>query len=121
MTGAGAGEAAAAAGAGAGAASKSNNSVRAASVEALAEHVGAIFTHPRARFVLKYRHSDAKLSLRVTDDVKTAKYKTRRQADLGKVKRLVGAVISGKEPDGAFPWVVCVLCCVSDRVCARHG
>jgi hypothetical protein len=46
------------------------NSVRAGSVDALAEHVRAIFTHEKARFVLKYRHSDAKLSLRVTDDVK---------------------------------------------------
>lgn len=46
------------------------NSVRAGSVEALTELVRDIFTHPRARFVLKYRHADAKLSLRVTDDVK---------------------------------------------------
>lgn len=40
------------------------------SVEALAEQVRDIFTHPKARLVLKYRHADAKLSLRVTDDVK---------------------------------------------------
>ena len=43
------------------------------SVEALAEQVRDIFTHPKARFVLKYRHADAKLSLRVTDDVKVRK------------------------------------------------
>ncbi len=67
MTGAGSG-AAAAVGAAAG-----KNSVRAHSVEALAQHVEDIFAahgKGKARFVLKYRHCDAKLSLRVTDDVK---------------------------------------------------
>lgn len=34
--------------------------------------------------------------------MQTAKYKTRRQADLGKVKRLVGVVVAGKESDGAW-------------------
>lgn len=59
-----------AAGGGAASGSGSGSSVRTGSVEALAEQVRDIFTHPKARFVLKYRHADAKLSLRVTDDVK---------------------------------------------------
>lgn len=71
-------------------------------MEALQEHVQDVFSKSgeKTRFVLKYRACDAKLSLRVTDDKKTAKYKTRRQAELGKVKRLVGVAITGKADVG---------------------
>lgn len=78
--------------------SKHKNSTKVHTVEALQEHVQDLFSKSgdKTRFVLKYRACDAKLSLRVTDDKKTAKYRTRRQAELGKVKRLVGVAITGK-------------------------
>ena len=77
---------------------KKGNTTKAATVEILQEHVADLFARSgeKARLVLKYRHCDAKLSLRVTDDRKTAKYTTRRQAELGKIKRLAGLTITGK-------------------------
>lgn len=77
---------------------KKGNTTKTATVEILQEHVVDLFARSgeKARLVLKYRHCDSKLSLRVTDDRKTAKYKTRRQAELGKIKRLVGLIITGK-------------------------
>ncbi len=80
---------------------KGNSTTRAPTVEVLQEHMADLFARSgdRARLVLKYRHRDAKLSLRVTNDKKTATYKTRRQAELGKIKRLVGMAITGVEAD----------------------
>lgn len=77
---------------------KKGNTTKTATVEILQEHVADLFARSgeKARLVLKYRHCDSKLSLRVTDDHKTAKYTTRRQAELGKIKRLVGLTITGK-------------------------
>jgi signal recognition particle subunit SRP9 len=77
---------------------KKGNTTKAATVEILQEHVADLFARSgeKTRLVLKYRHCDSKLSLRVTDDRKTAKYTTRRQAELGKIKRLVGLTITGK-------------------------
>jgi len=77
---------------------KKGNTTKAATVEILQEHVADLFARSgeKTRLVLKYRHCDAKLSLRVTDDRKTAKYTTRRQAELGKIKRLVGLTITEK-------------------------
>lgn len=77
---------------------KKGNTTKAATVEILQEHVADLFARSgeKARLVLKYRHCDAKLSVRVTDDRKTTKYTTRRQAELGKIKRLVGLTITGK-------------------------
>jgi signal recognition particle subunit SRP9 len=41
-----------------------------------------------ARYVVKYRHCDGKLIVKVTDDVTCLKYKTTQQADLKKIEKL---------------------------------
>merc|ERR1711953_927971 len=44
--------------------------------------------HPlRTRYLMKYRHKDAKAILKVTNDIVTLKYRTTQLADLKKIER----------------------------------
>jgi signal recognition particle subunit SRP9 len=56
----------------------------------------------RTRYVVKYRHVDGKLSVKVTDDFTCLKYKTNQQSDLKKVERLNNLLFhlmaTGEEP-----------------------
>jgi signal recognition particle subunit SRP9 len=43
----------------------------------------------RTRCLMKYRHEDQQLSVKVTDDVHCLKFKTKDQADMKKVERIM--------------------------------
>ena len=47
----------------------------------------------RTRFTTKYRHADALLEIKVTDDHVTLKYKTKQAQDVPKVERLTLAFL----------------------------
>ncbi|XP_075251794.1 signal recognition particle 9 kDa protein-like [Convolutriloba macropyga] len=47
----------------------------------------------RTRVTMKYRHCDAKLTLKVTDDYKVAQYKTGNLMDVKKVEKMASQTI----------------------------
>eukprot|EP00163_Fabomonas_tropica_P027844 TRINITY_DN548_c0_g1_i2.p1 TRINITY_DN548_c0_g1~~TRINITY_DN548_c0_g1_i2.p1 ORF type:complete len:101 (+),score=20.01 TRINITY_DN548_c0_g1_i2:263-565(+) len=49
----------------------------------------------KTRFVIKYRHCDSKLVLKVTDDKKCIKYKTDQASDLKKLEKLNMTFLQG--------------------------
>lgn len=58
--------------------------------ESFAQQAEALFrSQPlRTRYVLKYQHSQGKLTLKVTDDITCLQFATDQAADLRKVERL---------------------------------